>query len=212
MVRASATSMMRKLSVASITSSFSNKRSGSIASLTSYNRPSEDHREATRISSVGNTTVDTSDERSKHSEDKVDHLPSFDVEADFDTLFDDKMMSSTVTSQPHPPTPILDISIKHMKRVATLRVKNALQLDGGNRKTPPLRTPSDSSLKATGLGARTASGNSLTLATPGSDRSTTSQTENLYPNGKQSKWGSLTKKSTGLHHLGSTERLGRFFA
>lgn len=203
LVRSSASSMMRKLSVASITSSFSSKRSGSVASLSNYSRPSEEQHQHTdtRVSSAGVTSISSAEDKSKTTVAETSILPPMDLDDDFDVLFDEKMMS---LQKSRTPTPTLDITVQKMKRLAssTLRVKNVLD---GNRKTPPLRAVSDPSVKGP-MGGRKTSGSSMTqlCASPGSDRSR--ESENQYPN-KQEKWA----KSAGLHHLSSTERLGRFF-
>ena len=203
-VRSSATSMMRKLSVASITSSFSSKRSGSVASLPNHGRPSEEqHQQAEmRVSSAGVTSTGSSGDKSKIAVSKPKILPPVDIDEDFDVVFDEKFMS---IRKSRTPTPTLDITVQKMKRLAssTLRVKGVLDI---NRKTPPLRSASDPSAKGV-IGDRKTSGSSMTQfgASPGSDRSR--ESENQHPI-KQEKWG----KSTGLHHLSSTERLGRFFA
>lgn len=200
LVRSSASSMMRKLSVASITSSFSSKRSGSVATLSTVSRPSgEQHHEPkdTRVSSARVISVSSSENTSKTTVEVNSILPPVELDIDFDVRFDEKILSP---QKPRTPTPTMDITVQKMKRLAnsTLRVKGVLDV---NRQTPPPRSASDSSVKGQ-VGGRKTSGSSMTqlCASPGSD------SENLYPT-KQEKWA----KSTGLHHLSSTERLGRLF-
>lgn len=201
LVRSSASSMMRKLSVASITSSFSSKRSGSVASLSTYGRQSEEQQHIdTRVSSAGVTSISSAEDKSQITISQ-NMLPPMDLDDGFDAMFDEKMMA---IQKARTPTPTLDITVQKMKRLAssTLRVKGVLDV---NRKTPPLRAASDPSIKGV-MGGRSTSGSSMTqlCATPGSDRSHGS--ENQHPI-KQGSWA----KSAGLHHLSSTERLGRFF-
>ena len=194
---------MRKLSVASITSSFSSKRSGSVASLSTYGRPSEEQHlhPNTRISSSGVISSNSAENKAKTTVEVNSILPPVELDDDFDVLFDEKLMNF---QKSRTPTPTLDVTVKKMKRLgsSTLRVKGILDV---NRKTPPLRAASDPSMKGQ-IGGRKTSGSSMTqlCASPGSDRSR--ESENQYPS-KQEKW----VKSAGLQHLSSTERLGRFF-
>lgn len=211
LVRSSASSMMRKLSVASITSNFS-KRSGSLVSLTSFNRPSEDQPDVPRMPSSSATTVESSVDRLKQDAVQVfvtplEKTPTAEVGDYLDLHFDEKATSGA--PQRRTPTPTLDASLgKITQRIASRKIRNVLQFEG-NRKTPPFRSHSDNSLKRP-LGDRTTSGGSLGLkcaspGTPGSDRSQCS--ENQHPTTTQAKWA----KVAGLHHLSSAERLGRFF-
>lgn len=200
LVRSSASSMMRKLSVASITSSFSSKRSGSVVSLPTHGRPLEEqHHEHgdTRVSGAGVTSPVSSENKSKITVEVNSILPPVEFDVDFDVRFDEKMVSPRKSRTP---TPTMDITVQKMKRLAssTLRVKGVLDI---NRQTPPPRSASDPSVKGP-VGGRNTSGSSMTqlCASPGSD------SENQYPT-KQEKW----VNSAGLHHLSSTERLGRFF-
>lgn len=198
-VRSSASTMMRKLSVASITSNFT-KRSGNFASLTSLNRPSEeDHDDARIYNPVNSADSSVRDKDSGETSEDSQKLASIqDIDFQFDSLFDEKMVSLTKS-------PTVESTIGTMKRLATLRVKDVLQPDGNRNITPPLRTPSANSLNPQKM-ARTASGGSLTqiCASPASDASR--ESENQFPT-KPARW----VKGSGLHHLVSTESISRFF-
>lgn len=198
-MRSSATSMMRKLSVASIASNFT-KRSISLTSIT-FNPPSEEEHEDARGSSVADCAgASVSAQDPKNMLEKSPKLASMDdADLQFDSLFDEKLAGLTRS-------PTVDSPVGTMKRLTTLRVKNVLQHEGNRNITPPLRTPSANSLSQQKV-ARTASGGSLTqlCASPASDRSR--ESENQYPT-KQGRW----VKGAGSHHLVSTEGISRFFS
>jgi len=139
LVRASASSMMRKLSVASIASNFT-KRSGSLASLASLHRPvDEDH----DVPSTKTPYADTHD--------KILHEASSVAESDnamksrLSVIQDEQIQSEEIipalTNAPNGESPV-----GTMKRLATLRVKKGLHHDGHRIVTPPLRTSSANSL------------------------------------------------------------------
>jgi hypothetical protein len=125
---------------------------------------------------------------------RVVTIPALDFQ--FDSLYDEKMSGLT---RPRLQETTLG------KRL--LKVKNVLQMDNNRIPSPPLRTSSGGSGTISKF-SRTASGGSLSCvaASPASDRSRSS--ENQAP-GKLSL--SRRGKGIGLHHLVSTEALGRFF-
>lgn len=131
LVRASASSMMRKLSVASIASNFT-KRSGSLASLhknteddegVKYDAPKYEH-----LSPERSTTVEQDDlSRARLSiiQDEKENIHHYESSENLSML-----LSGSNGSQ------------STLHRLATLKVKASWALDGQRIITPPLRTSS----------------------------------------------------------------------
>lgn len=166
LVRASASSMMRKLSVASITSNFT-KRSGSLASLASFHRAIEDEHETpasyhtTRRPSHNETSceciVPGCAEDHDNAEDTTKsqfRLPVIqDENLTFDFNFDENPAATNLfvpsaasdarSWASSPPGPV-----GKLKTLATLRVAKSWAGDraGAKNITPPLRTSSANSM------------------------------------------------------------------
>jgi hypothetical protein len=144
LVRASASSMMRKLSVASIASNFT-KRSGSLASISSVHRPTEtdgeyEHQNSKNPYVVGwdgtppeNSSTAGSDEASKS------RLSVIQDEVSLLEEKTQKLVNSTNGDNP----------VGTMKRLATLRATTGSQCSGSRNITPPLRTSSANSMRNT---------------------------------------------------------------
>jgi hypothetical protein len=134
-VRVSASSMMRKLSVATIASNFT-RRSGSMPSLSSFQRSAsvdekKEVENATGPYGVGweNTAPDTS------STTGSDDTTRLSVIQDENSPLDEKsafVMTPTDVGSPFGP----------LKRLATLRMKKSWQAEESRTITPPLRASS----------------------------------------------------------------------
>lgn len=138
-VRASASSMMRKLSVASITSNF-NKRSASMVSLSSTNRTADEKREAFCAKhpySQGFESIVPDTSSAAGSDESPTSLLS--ISQDENSQFDEKTPPITDTIHSCTPTGTL-------KRLATLRGKKSWEPEAVRVITPPLRASSANSL------------------------------------------------------------------
>jgi CCR4-NOT transcriptional regulation complex NOT5 subunit len=133
-VRVSASSMMRKLSVASIASNFT-KRSASIASLQKASEEAslatlDTRKPSLNNSGFGSAAIDALDEKKG--------LHFFDGQ-------DDKENTQTDSDSCRAPTQrSTSGTLGSMRRLATLKVKKSWTLDGHRIITPPLRTSSAS--------------------------------------------------------------------
>ncbi len=190
LVRSSASSVMRKLSVASITSNFT-KRSGSFASLASFHRPSEGD-------SVASYTKSAPDELGKLS----DRPPTSAAQDDGST----RSLLSVIRDESSPnedETPATSKTVpqgsptRPVKLFPTLHEENDIFRDRRYEITPPLRTTS-------------ANGGLKSSRTPpikiGLRHSPLHGIENRLE-AKDSKWS----KGAGLNMSFSTEGLRSFF-
>jgi len=144
-VRSSASSVMRKLSVASITSNLT-KRSGSLASLASSHRCPEDDKEA--ASCTTSPFVDAHE----------DPLPE-DSRCEIGSNGSIKSRLSMITDEPlleDTLPPLLRIAHDHtpvvsptgtLKRLMTLRAQQSWHAEGHRHITPPLRASSANGVK-----------------------------------------------------------------
>lgn len=152
-VRSSASSMMRKLSVASITSNFI-KRSGNVVGPQAPpGPPAEDNSDSKfAISDSGPGSPAQPDVLKKGTTSLQPTTSINDLDLHFDSAFVEKMTSLTAP-------PVTDTSpIGTMKRLAALRVKNVLQSDKNRHLVSPT-TPRKISLSRKIM--RTASGGSV---------------------------------------------------
>jgi hypothetical protein len=200
LVRASASSMMRKLSVASITSNF--KRSGSLASMTSLqHRPSDEHSAYAAGTQLERTNVERhirkSSSRMESEESQKPRLSAVNDDSPHVQQRTPAQAKSTSEGSP----------VATVKRLATLRVKKILRPEANREITPPQRTPSAGSNQQVAGALRTASGSSLNQirASPVSDTSFES-VENQYP-ARHHRW----HKGSGLHVAFSAEGIKGFF-
>ncbi len=140
LVRASASSMMRKLSVASIASNFT-KRSGSMASL---HRTAEDN-ESGEIDLLKATPPHTENHSSETSQNKeADDLTRSRLSVIQDEKENIQQRDSLETPRAlNPGTNGSPAST--LRRLATLKVKTSWGPDGQRMITPPLRTSSANS-------------------------------------------------------------------
>ncbi|KFY35777.1 hypothetical protein V494_05620 [Pseudogymnoascus sp. VKM F-4513 (FW-928)] len=153
-VRSSASSMMRKLSVASITSNFT-KRSGNAVSPRVPSGPARednsDGKFAISDSGPGSPERNNAVESAQGNAQPTTSINGVDLH--FDSIFDEKMANLTAP-------PVIDSSpIGTMKRLAALRVKNVLQTDKNRRLASPPTTPRKVSLSQ--MMMRAASGGSI---------------------------------------------------
>jgi hypothetical protein len=136
--------MMRKLSVASIASNFT-KRSGSLASLTSIQRPADADGEYehpnSKNSYVGEWDVIVPENSSTV---EFDEAPKSRL-----SIIQDEMSPLGGKSQVLTNTTHGGSSVGTMKRVATLRTTTDPQSKGPRNITPPLRTSSANSMRNT---------------------------------------------------------------
>lgn len=140
LVRASASSMMRKLSVASIASNFT-KRSGSYISLAGIHHPVDDvpDVDSTKSPEAGGWASIVPEASSAGESDSAT-VSRLSVIPDENFSFDEKMIS--LTDMTHNSSPV-----GTLKSLATLRVKKSWQPDGSRIITPPLRTSSANSIR-----------------------------------------------------------------
>lgn len=139
-VRSSASSMMRKLSVASITSNFT-KRSGNAISLQPLSRlPGEDNSDGKFAISDNAFGPPVKPNAQETATGNTQPAASNDLDLQFDSLFDQKVASWTAppVSESGP--------IETMKRLTALRVKNVVQPDKNCRLVSPPTTPRKTSL------------------------------------------------------------------
>jgi hypothetical protein len=140
LVRASASSMMRKLSVASITSNFT-KRSGSIASL---------HRAAAEEALADGEMQKTSPPRAEHSSSESIKPGEIDEMAwsRLSVIQDEKenVLTNSFENLSNMKFGPNGSPAGTMHRLATLKVKKSWAHDGQRIITPPLRTSSANSL------------------------------------------------------------------
>ncbi|KFY38928.1 hypothetical protein V495_06289 [Pseudogymnoascus sp. VKM F-4514 (FW-929)] len=155
LVRSSASSMIRKLSVASITSNFTKRSGNAVSPQATPVPPSEDNSDG-RAAIPDNGA--SSPVRSKVSETAAGNNQTTvtinDLDLQFDTLFDEKMTSLT-TPPANGSSPI-----GTMKRLAALRVKNVLQPDKNRHSVSSPTTPRKISLGQKTI-VRAASGGSI---------------------------------------------------
>lgn len=140
LVRASASSMMRKLSVASIASNFT-KRSGSIASL---------HRAAEEDALAEDEVKKTSPPRAEHSSSESIKPGEIDemTWSRLSVIQDEKENIQTDSFENHPNMKLGPNGSPGgtMRRLATLKIKRSWAHDGQRIITPPLRTSSANSV------------------------------------------------------------------
>jgi hypothetical protein len=144
LVRASASSMMRKLSVASIASNFT-KRSGSLASLTSIHRPAETDGEHDHQNNK-NSSVEWWDSSAPENNAKteLDEASKSKLSAIQDAAPSSEEKPQILTNPTNGCSPV-----GTMKRLATLRATTGSQCNGPRNITPPLRTSSANSMRNT---------------------------------------------------------------
>jgi hypothetical protein len=141
LVRASASSMIRKLSVASIASNFA-KRSGSMASL---------HKAAEDDASAETETSKSTLARSEDLSGETISMPDVDdltTRSRLSIIQDEKenIRDGSFESLPGVPFGQNDSPAGTLRRLATLKVKRSWGTDGQRIITPPLRTSSANSL------------------------------------------------------------------
>ncbi|TAQ86042.1 hypothetical protein B7494_g5624 [Chlorociboria aeruginascens] len=139
LVRASASSMMRKLSVVSIASNFT-KRSGSMASL--HKNTEDDSTPEMETSTAGNSWLD------RHSSERKSLSESDDVSKSRLSIIQDE--KENILRASHESLPTLNNGSNSspastLRRLATLKVKKSWGHDGQRIITPPLRTSSANS-------------------------------------------------------------------
>jgi hypothetical protein len=139
LVRASASSMMRKLSVASIASNFT-KRSASYISLASIHYPADDKDDVDSTKcTYAKGWEGTVLEKSSTEESDDATVSRLSIIHDENLPFEEKVVSLA--------SPINGSSpVGTLKRLATLRVKKSWQPNGSRMITPPLRTSSANSV------------------------------------------------------------------
>lgn len=138
-VRASASSMIRKLSVASIAGNFT-KRSASYVSLANIHNPADDKHDfhSTKFTNAEGWEG-TVLEKSSTVESDDTTMSRLSVIKDENLPFDEKIVSLTGTINGSSP-------VGTLKRLATLRVKKSRQPNGSRMITPLLRTSSANSV------------------------------------------------------------------
>lgn len=150
LVRTSASSMIRKLSVASITSNFT-KRSGSQPSLVSVHHSLDKDFDVTDTKSspyiAGNqSSLNLQESHSVAGSEDEEAVPLQLSIADNDTLHNPEAAFNTPvyngTSNENSPA-------STMRRLATLRIHRSFLNDGRRNITPPLRTSSVNSVRIT---------------------------------------------------------------
>jgi hypothetical protein len=171
LVRSSASSMMRKLSVASITSNFS-KRSASFTSLASVHRPTDERHEDDAAKTPYAGGWESIVRRTSSTDASEDATTSrLSVIQDENSPLDEKNQDFANSAKAESP-------VSTLKRLATLRMKRSWQPDGSRMITPPLRTSSANSMKRT--------------RTPPVIESPCEGNENNQPQLKHSMWAKAT--------------------
>jgi hypothetical protein len=139
LVRASASSMIRKLCVASIACNFK-KRSASYVSLASIHHPADDkHEVANTKCTYAEGLKSTVLEKSSTVASDDTTVSRLSVIKDENILLDEKLVSFTAMTNGSSP-------VGTFKRLATLRAKKSWQPSGSRIITPPLRTSSANSV------------------------------------------------------------------
>ncbi len=142
LVRASASSMIRKLSVASIAGNFT-KRSVSYVNLASIHHPADDKHEVESSKDIyagGWESVILEKSSTVESDDTT--VSRLSVIKDEIIQLDEKVVCLTGATNGSSP-------VGTLKRLATLRAKKSLQPNGSRVITPPLRTSSANSINQT---------------------------------------------------------------
>lgn len=153
-VRSSASSMMRKLSVASITSNFTKRPGNNVSPQPPPESPGEGNVDGKFAISGNGPGSPVRPNALETTMGNIQPTTSInDLNLHFDSLFDKKMTSLTAP-------PVTDSSpIGTMKRLAALRVRNVLQPDKNRRHVSSPMTPRKISLSRKMM--RTASGGSV---------------------------------------------------
>ena len=139
LVRASASSMIRKLSVASIANNFT-KRSASYVSLASIHHPTD---EKDDVDSTKGTYAEGCEgivlEKSATEESDHTTVSRLSIIQDENLPFNEKVVSLTSVINGNSP-------VGTLKRLVTLRANKSWQPNGSRNITPPLRTSSANSV------------------------------------------------------------------
>ncbi|OBT96113.1 hypothetical protein VE01_06854 [Pseudogymnoascus verrucosus] len=140
-VRSSASSMMRKLSVASITSNFAKLSGSAVSPQHASGSPGEDNSDRKVVISDKDPGSPARSNVLKTTANNIQPTTSInDLDLRFDSTFDEKMASLAAP-------PVTESSpIGTMKRLAALRVKNVLQPDKNRHLASPPSTPRKISL------------------------------------------------------------------